>query len=94
MKAAAPVLLCLLVWLGPRGARAEDWPQLQHDPAHTGYTPDQPAAPYRLLWSRDLGEPMATAAQVIVADGKVFAATNYGRLYASHAMATRPSMVG
>jgi len=63
-------------------AIASDWPQLQHDPAHTGYTPDEPNPPYRLLWHRDLKEPMATASQVIVADGKVFVGTNYGRLYA------------
>jgi PQQ-like domain/PQQ enzyme repeat len=63
-------------------AIASDWPQLQHDAAHTGYTSDQPEPPYQLLWHRDLKEPMATASQVIVADGKLFVGTGYGRLYA------------
>lgn len=61
---------------------ASDWPQLQHDAAHTGYTPDQPEPPYRYLWHRDLEEPMATASQVIVGDDKVLVATGYGHLYA------------
>jgi outer membrane protein assembly factor BamB len=61
---------------------ASDWPQLQYGPGHAGYSPDQPKPPYRLLWHRDLGEPMATASQVIVASGKVFVGTNYGNLYA------------
>ncbi len=63
-------------------AAASDWPQLQHDAAHTGYTMNQPEPPYRYLWHRDLEEPMATANQVIVADGKVFVGTGYGNLYA------------
>lgn len=63
-------------------AGAADWPQLQHDPAHTGYSPDQPDPPYRVLWLRDLEEPMQTASQPVVADGKLFIGTGHGRLYA------------
>ncbi len=63
-------------------ARADDWPQLQHDPAHTGYTADQPNPPYRLLWRRDLKEPISTAHQAVVAAGMVFVGTNHGNLYA------------
>jgi len=73
----------LMLWIpGWNNARASDWPQLQHDCSHTGYTPDQPEPPYRLLWHRDLKEPMATSSQVIVAAGKVFVGTGYGNLYA------------
>lgn len=61
---------------------AADWPQLQCDAAHTGFTKDQPTAPFKLLWSRDLGEPLATAAQVVVAQEKVFTGTCHGHLYA------------
>jgi hypothetical protein len=63
-------------------AVSSDWPQLQHNAAHTGYTPDEPKPPFRLLWHRDLKEPMPTASQAIVADGKVFVGTNYGNLHA------------
>lgn len=63
-------------------AYCSDWAQLQNDAAHTGYTSDEPKPPFRLLWHRDLAEPMATANQVIVADAKVFVGTNYGNLYA------------
>lgn len=73
----------LIVWMSHRNtACASDWPQLQNNAAHTGYTSDQPNPPYRLLWNRDLKEPMATASQVIVAEGKIFVGTNYGNLYA------------
>jgi len=68
--------------VGPRSALASDWPQLQFGPGHAGYSPDQPKPPYRLIWHRDLREPMATASQLIVADGKVFVGTDYGNLYA------------
>ncbi|MGB2824596.1 MAG: PQQ-binding-like beta-propeller repeat protein, partial [Phycisphaerae bacterium] len=61
---------------------AADWPQLQCDPAHTGYTADQPNPPYRLLWCRDLKEPMATASQPVIAAGRMYVGTNYGNLYA------------
>ncbi len=61
---------------------AADWPQLQCDAAHTGHTADQPNPPYRLLWWRDLKEPMATAAQPVVAAGRLYVGTSYGNLYA------------
>ena len=53
-------LLALAVLSAPGLALAADWPQLQCNAAHTGYTEDQPSPPYRLLWRRDLKEPMAT----------------------------------
>lgn len=72
------LMLCMINW---NKVSASDWPQLQHDFSHTGYTPDQPEPPYKLLWHRDLKEPMATSSQVIVADGKIFVGTGYGNLY-------------
>ena len=77
--------LCLLAYvfcIGTGNGTAENWPQLQHDPEHTGHTPDQPKPPYSVKWTRDLHEPMQTASQPIVADGKVFVGTGHGNLHA------------
>ena len=64
-------------------AFGEDWPQLQKDAGHTGYTSETVAwPPYRLKWQRDLNESIATAAQLIVADGKVFIGTSHSNMYA------------
>lgn len=64
-------------------AGASDWPQLQRDAGHTGYSPDQPPwPPYQLKWQRVLGESIATASQPVVADGKVFIGTSHGNMYA------------
>ena len=78
------ILLAVWVLTVPAfgAAVSSDWPQLQHNAAHTGYTPDEPKPPFRLLWHRDLKEPMPTASQAIVADGTVFVGTNYGTLHA------------
>jgi outer membrane protein assembly factor BamB len=61
---------------------AEDWPQLQRDAAHTGYTAEGPNPPFTLKWSRDLGEPFHPAHQPVVAGGDLFAGTAWGNLYA------------
>ena len=61
---------------------AADWPQLQGGPGHTGYTADQPAPPYRLLWQRDLEEPTQSAAQPVVVGDRLFVGTGHGNLHA------------
>ena len=76
------VFLALAAGLAGAEAIGGDWPQLQCDAAHTGYTADRPSAPYRLLWTRDLGEPMATASQPVVADGRLYVGTSHGHVYA------------
>jgi len=38
------------------GAAAGDRPQLQHDPAHTGHTPDCRQHPFTVRWVRDMVE--------------------------------------
>jgi len=79
------VILCIA---GPAcradapASRAADWPQLQGNAAHTGYTADQPAPPYRLKWKRDLEEPTQSAAQPVVAGDKIFVGTGRGNLLA------------
>jgi len=72
-------IICCLLFSQSQGTQ---WGQVQNDPGHTGYSSDQPQPPYNLLWSRDLGEPIATASQVIVAEGKVVTGTNHGNVYA------------
>lgn len=62
--------------------RASDWPQLQRDAAHTGYTPDEPKPPFKVKWSEDLGEPLYPGHHLVVAEGKVFVGTGRGNLYA------------
>jgi len=44
------VHLSLVVVLLASRALGEDWPQLQHDPAHTGRSADEIAPPYRVRW--------------------------------------------
>jgi outer membrane protein assembly factor BamB len=61
---------------------AADWPQLQGNPAHTGYTADEPKPAYRLCWLRDLEEPTQSAAQPIVAGDKLYVGTGHGNLHA------------
>lgn len=63
-------------------AVASDWPQLQRDAGHTGYSPDRPAPPFRVKWTRSLGEPTHTGAPPIVAGGKVIVGTNWGNVLA------------
>ncbi len=67
---------------GHAAAGEGDWPQLQYDPAHTGAAPAGPTGPCRVAWHRDLGEPIATAAQPVAAGGRLFVGTCHGRLVA------------
>jgi len=61
---------------------ATDWPQLQGNPSHTGYTADEPKPPFVVKWTRQLDQPTHTGAPPIVADGKVFVGTSWGNLLA------------
>ena len=81
MRTLAPIVAGLVAGI-TAVTLAEDWPQLQHDPGHTGYTADRPSPPLRLKWARTLGEPTHTGSPPIVADGKVFVGTNWGNLLA------------
>jgi hypothetical protein len=81
MRVIGCAIVCAIALLGG-DCTGEDWPQLQKDAAHSGYTPDSPAPPYTLKWVRDVEEPMHTTSPPIVADGKVFLGTNWGNLIA------------
>jgi hypothetical protein len=59
--------------LGRGRCRAEDWPQLQHDPQHSGHTEDPGPAQGRVLWEFDLNrELVGKCAQPIIVGGKVY----------------------
>ncbi len=76
------LLTAALVLAAASPTAADDWPQLQHDAAHTGRSADAVQPPLSVKWTRTLGEPTFTGSPVIVADGKVFLGTNWGNLLA------------
>ncbi len=80
-KLTEPLLIFALLFL-PATALPDDWPQLQKNPGHTGYTTDQPNPPYRLKWRFEINEPTHTGSPPIVAAGKVYLGTNWGNLIA------------
>ncbi len=63
---------------------AADWPQLQRDPQHTGYSPQQVNPPYRYYW-RWNEVPFANRTQPVVADNRLFIGSLNGRMYALNA---------
>ena len=86
-----PLPRLLLVWLaclallGLESARcrAEDWPQLQHDPQRTGYTSETIKPPFKVAWYRDFPpERVSRQVQAVVYAGRVFVGTKSGTLYA------------
>ncbi len=82
MKQLGRRLAILLIVFFLLAGCPEDWPQLQKNPGHTGYTDDQPMPPYRLAWTFEINEPTHTGSPTIVADAKVFLGTNWGNLIA------------
>jgi uncharacterized repeat protein (TIGR01451 family) len=66
-----------------------DWPQLQHDPQRTGYTPDEVRPPYTYLW-KWYEVPFASRAQPVVADGRLFIGGLDGVMYARDAQTGAP----
>jgi len=67
----------------------DDWPQLQHDGRHSGYSPEVIEAPdgFKTAWQVPFFrftplERISRTAQVIAADNKLFVPTQSGNLYA------------
>lgn len=60
---------------------AGDWPQLQRDPQHTGYSPQEVRPPYRYYW-RWNEVPLASRMQPVVAGGMLFIGSLNGKMYA------------
>ena len=77
------LVLAAMLLHGAAPARASDWPTLHRDPARSGFTPDQVTAPIHLDWIAEFpGESLTDRSEVIVAEGKVYAGTLSGNLYA------------
>jgi uncharacterized repeat protein (TIGR01451 family) len=73
----------------PSFAASGDWPQLGHDPQRTNYTSVQVDPPYCYTWKWD-EVPIASRAQPVVADGRLFIGSMNGLLYARDASTGAP----
>jgi hypothetical protein len=78
-----------VAWLACAAAGAAGWPQLQHDPQHTGYTTERLDAPkgFQVGWRTDFlsfdpPEHVYRTVQVVSAEGKLFIPTQEGSLFA------------
>jgi outer membrane protein assembly factor BamB len=81
----ATVYLPLIQSYGPASPiLGPDWPQLNHDPQHTGYTPEQVDPPYCYAWKWN-AVPFASRVQPIVKGGRLFIGSLNGRFYARSA---------
>lgn len=75
------------VWLPIIRTTLEDWPQVQRDPQHTGYTPETLGTNIERVWTRPFQpEKVNPQVQAIVYAGKVFVGTEMGNLYALDAL--------
>ena len=72
-----------------RAQGVSDWPQLQHDPQRTGYTPDEIRPPYVYLWKWN-EVPFASRTQPVVAGGRLFIGGLDGVMYARDAQTGAP----
>ena len=71
-------LIALLLLSGTVGiACAGDWPMLQHDPHHTGYTDEKVSDDLELIWSFSL----KSGGQPTVANGRVFVGSGDHKIY-------------
>jgi uncharacterized repeat protein (TIGR01451 family) len=68
---------------------SSDWPQLQHDPQRTGYTPDEVRPPYAYLWKWN-EVPFASRTQPVVVGGRLFIGGLDGVMYARDAQTGAP----
>jgi outer membrane protein assembly factor BamB len=81
---------CLVLLLAAAGASA-DWPTVRGDAGRTGLLRADLRPPFRLAWVRHLeGERLGSAAEPVVAEGKVFVGTHQGNLYALDAGTGQP----
>ncbi|MCS6858881.1 MAG: PQQ-binding-like beta-propeller repeat protein [Abditibacteriales bacterium] len=84
------ILSLLSLVLCVTAARA-DWTTLRGNAQRTGYVPAVLRPPFRVVWVRHfVGERMSSAVEPIVADGKLFAATHSGNVYALDARTGEP----
>jgi len=90
------VTICILVGLIPPffiypaiAQTGGDWPQLQHDPQRTGYTPEEVRPPFTYLWKWN-EVPFAGRTQPVVANGRLFIGGLDGVMYARDAHTGAP----
>ncbi len=80
VAACAWLILCVV---SLTGARASDWPQLQHDPHRTGFTRDEVAPPFKVAWYHNFQpERVSRHVQAVTYRGLVYVPTEMGSLYA------------
>jgi len=70
-------------------AAATDWPQLGHDAQRTNYSPVQVDPPYCYTW-KWYEVPIATRAQPVVAEGRLYIGSMDGVMYARNASTGSP----
>jgi outer membrane protein assembly factor BamB len=79
----AAYALVLPRWAGGAEGPVSVWPTLHRDYQRSGHTNDVVRGPYERKWWRDFhNEMIATRCEAIVAEGKVFAGTFAGNVYA------------
>ena len=68
---------------GHAAARATDWPQIQGNAQHTGYSAETLGTNFNVVWTHPFQpEKIYPQVQAIVSGGKVFIGTEMGNLYA------------
>jgi outer membrane protein assembly factor BamB len=68
-------------------ANITEWPQVQNNPQHTGFTPQTLGSSFAVAWTHPFQpEKIYPQVQAIVYDGKVFVGTEMGNLYALDAL--------
>jgi len=77
------LILVVIVTFGLASAGfCGDWPQHQHDPARSGFTPEELAPPYEIAWQYNfLPERPARRTQAIIYQQKVYVGTQQGTMY-------------
>ncbi|MFN8644207.1 MAG: PQQ-binding-like beta-propeller repeat protein, partial [Candidatus Binatia bacterium] len=80
---------CAFALLCAAAAAGEDWPQLGHDPQRSNAGADRVDAPYCYAW-KWYAVPIASRAQPVVAQGRVFVGGMDGVLYARDASTGAP----
>lgn len=67
-------------------AIVSDWPQLQHDPQRTGYSPETLGTNFQVAWTHPFQpEKIYPQVQTIIYNGKAYIGTEMGNMYALNA---------
>lgn len=81
---AAAFIVPLALWASPdQTIQPDDWPQLQKDASHSGYTEYAVNPPYEILW-KWWEAPLSQRVQPVIAYDTVYAPSLDGHIYALH----------